>query len=45
MFKAISRTVQKKQNYMITVALAKIGANSVSTDCQFQVQWKRGPET
>ena len=45
MFKAIARASQKKQNYMITVGLAKIGADKVTEDIQLQVQWKRGPET
>lgn len=45
MFKAISRAAQKKQNYMITAALAKIGCSSLSNDIELCVVWKRGPES
>jgi len=34
MFKAIARSAQKKQNYMITVRIVRIGAISIEKDIE-----------
>ena len=37
-------TQQKKTNYLISIRLAKIGAESIPKHQMLQVVWKRGPE-
>lgn len=44
MFKSLKRQTQKKQNFMITVRLARFGVSAMPVDTSFHVVWKRGPE-
>jgi len=44
MFKALARSAQKKQNFMITVRIARFGLESINEDTTFLIVWKRGPE-